>query len=130
MALLQLKPPDPFNFDSPDEWPRWKRRFQQFRDASGLAGEAELKQVNTLLYCMGETAEDVLNSTNPTDAERKEYKLIITKFDTFFKVRKNVIFERARFNSRNQKGNQRTNTSQPSTSWRRTAIIQGSLKAR
>ena len=30
------------------------------------------------------------------------YDTVITKLDGFFKVRKNVIFERARFNRRNQ----------------------------
>ena len=44
----------------------------------------------------------MLSSTNPTDADRKEYDKILEKFDAFFKVRKNTIFERARFNKRNQ----------------------------
>ena len=30
MALLRLQPPEQFNFKNPDNWPRWKRRFQQF----------------------------------------------------------------------------------------------------
>jgi hypothetical protein len=51
MALLQLRLPEPFDFKTPDEWPRWKERFQQFRDAAGLSEEAEPKKVNTLLYC-------------------------------------------------------------------------------
>ena len=32
----------------------------------------------------------------------KVYDTVIRKFDAFFKVRKNVIFKRARFNRRNQ----------------------------
>ena len=61
-----------------------------------------MKQINTLLYCLGEEAEAVLDSTNITSDERKEYSKVIEKLDGFFKVRKNVIFERARFNRRNQ----------------------------
>ena len=95
--------PDPFNFRNPDEWPRWKRRFEQFRSASGLADEAELRQVSTLLYCLGEEADDVLTSTNITEENRKKYSEVMAKFDGFFKIRKNVIFERARFNRRNQR---------------------------
>ena len=34
--------------------------------------------------------------------ERKEYEQTIRKLDEFFTVRKNVIFERARFSRRNQ----------------------------
>ena len=102
MAQIRLQPPEPFNFKNPDDWPRWKRRFQQFRVASGLEAEEAVKQVSTLLYCLGEEAEAVLNSTNATQEESKEYDTVIGKFDAFFKVRKNVIFERARFNRRNQ----------------------------
>ena len=102
MAQLQLQPPDPFNFKNPDEWPRWKRRFEQFRSASGLTDDPEQRQVSTLLYCLGETAEDVLRSTHISDNERKKYDTVLAKFDGFFQVRKNVIFERARFNRRSQ----------------------------
>ena len=57
---------------------------------------------------MGETAEDVLRSTDITTDEKKSYDKVIKKFDSFFKVRKNVIFERARFNSRCQQEGETT----------------------
>ena len=103
MASLCLQPPTAFNFRTPDEWPRWKKRFEQFRLASGLSVEAEEKQVSTLLYCMGEDADDTLTSTHITADERKQYQAMIAKLDEFFQVRRNVIFERARFNRRVQK---------------------------
>ena len=102
-TTLQLQPPEPFNFSTPDEWGRWARRFEQFRMASGLYKEEEERQVNTLLYCLGEGAEDVLCSTGLAVGERKKYAAVLSKFDKFFGIRKNVIFERARFNSRIQK---------------------------
>ena len=102
MAQVQLKPPSPFDFKTPDDWPRWKRRFEQFRVASGLSQDDASKQVNTLLYCLGEEAEDVLASTNPSREETQAYDAVMLKFDSFFKIRKNVIFERARFNRRKQ----------------------------
>lgn len=83
-------------------WQRWKRRFQQFREASGIKGEPASKQVNTLLYCMGEEAEAVLASTKATEDNRKTYATVLAKFDAFFQVRKNVIYEHARLNRRNQ----------------------------
>ena len=67
-----------------------------------LKGDPAEKQVSTLLYCLGEEAENVLSSTNITEDERKAYDSVIAKFNAFFKVRKNVIFERARFNRRDQ----------------------------
>ena len=102
MARHNLAPPDSFNLRNPDDWPRWKRRFEQYRVASGLSDDSPEKQVNTLLYCLGEQAEAVLTSTNTSAEDRKMYDTVITKLDRFFKVRKNVIFERARFNRRNQ----------------------------
>ena len=102
MAQLRLEPPAPFNFRTPDDWPRWRRRFEQFRVASGLVNDDSIKQVNTLLYCLGEEAEGVLTSTNVTPEERRVYDTVLDKLDGFFKVRRNVIFERARFNRRNQ----------------------------
>ena len=84
MEQFRLQPPEPFNFKTPDDWRWWKRRFEQFRVASGLSGEA------------------VLSSTRVTAEKWKEFDAVVDKFDAFFKVRKNVIFERARFNRRNQ----------------------------
>ena len=97
MAQIYLQPPDPFDFKCPDDWHRWKRRFEQFRSAAGLQDASAAKQVNTLLYCLGEEVESVLIFTNITEEERKDYSKVIEKFDSFFKVRRNVIFERARF---------------------------------
>ena len=99
---VSLQPPPTFSFDVPDEWPKWRRRFEQFRVASGLSKEDEIQQVSTLLYCLGEEANDILASTNITDDDRKKYSEVLAKFDGHFKVRKNVIFERARFNRRQQ----------------------------
>lgn len=102
MSTLQLQPPESFDFKTPDGWLKWKRRFQQYRDASGLSEESQTRQVSTLLYCLGEEANDVLASTNISEEDKKDFTKVMDKFDEFFKVRHNVIFERARFNQRNQ----------------------------
>ena len=102
MAQIHFQPPDPLDFKNPEDWPRWKQRFEQFRVASGLVDQDAKKQVSTLLYCLGEQAETVLASTNITEEQRKVYDTVIGKFDSFFKVTRNVIFERARFNRRVQ----------------------------
>ena len=103
MANIRLEPPEPFDFKTPDEWEKWRRRFEQFRVASGLSGESGERQVCTLLYCLGEEAENVLSSMNVTAEERGSYVAVLKKFNDFFKVRKNIIFERARFNRRAQR---------------------------
>ena len=102
MEKLSIDPPRQFNFSNPDDWLRWKKRFQQFSDASGLSADSEKRQVSTLLYCLGKDADDVLVSTNVTEDERKRYKDIMAKFDDHFKIRCNLIFEREKFNKRVQ----------------------------
>ena len=64
--------------------------------------QEEEKQVNTLLYCLGEEAGDVFAACNATDKAKKVYAEAVHTFERFFGVRKNLIFERARFNSRDQ----------------------------
>jgi len=59
-------------------------------------------RVRSLPYCPSEEAESVLTSTNATADDHKDYGTVMGKFDTFFQVRRNVIYERARFNCRNQ----------------------------
>ena len=95
MAQLHLQPPELFNFRNSNDWPRWMRRFEQFRVASGLANNDASKQISTLLYCIGEKAEALLLSTNITEDERKVYDTVIVELDAFLKVRRNIIFERA-----------------------------------
>ena len=51
---------------------------------------------------MGEDADDVLTTTRITAEDRAKYSKVIEKLDNYYKVRTNVIYERARFNRRNQ----------------------------
>ncbi len=94
--------PGPFDFKRPNEWPKWKRRFIQYLTATGLDKEDGPRRVCTLLYCMGEDAEDVLASTDTKEDEKADYKIVLDKFDAYFKIRRNIIFERAKFNRRDQ----------------------------
>ena len=98
MAGIHFQPPKKFDFKQPDEWLRWLKRFKQFHITSEHSAESPAHQVNTLLYCLGEEGEDLLCSTNITEDERKEYSSVREKLNGFFQVRKNIIFERAKFN--------------------------------
>ncbi len=100
---IALQPPGKFNFKNPDGWIKWKRRFQQFMTASCLDRQEDDRKIRTMLYCLGDDAEEVLTSTSISAEQRKIYDQVLEKFDEFFKVRRNVIYERARFNKRDQK---------------------------
>ena len=77
-------------------------RFERFKTASGLAEKSEEQQVNALVYCMGREADDVLKSFGLTADQQKVYATVTGKYTTYFNVRRNTIFERARFNLRKQ----------------------------
>ena len=102
MASYQMPPPKNFSFSKPKEWPKWFRRFQRFSQASGLSDKSSESQVNTLVYTMGDAADDILSSFGLTDDEKKDYDTVVEKFDRHFVKKRNVIFERARFNQRKQ----------------------------
>ena len=86
MAHIRLDPPEPFNSAKPGEWSRWKRRFYQFRVASGLDEEGDGRQVSTLLYCLKEHAEDVLTLAGIRGEDRKDNQKVVATVDKFFSV--------------------------------------------
>ena len=77
----QVAQPELFNFRRPEEWPRWSRRFEHFRSASGLKDKDEETQVHTLVYCMGDEADDLLSSFGLSDADKKKYDTELGKFE-------------------------------------------------
>ena len=87
MANLRLDAPEQFDFAQPDNWPKWKRQFEHYWAASGLDKESDERQVSTLLYCLGDSADDVLTSTNFVEEDHKKYGSVLAKFDEFFGVR-------------------------------------------
>ncbi|KAJ8367397.1 hypothetical protein AAFF_G00320240 [Aldrovandia affinis] len=101
MNQFQVTPPEKFTFKS-DDWPKWIKQFDRFRIASGLETQVDENQVNALIYTMGEEAEDILVSLHLSPEETSEYDTVKGKLDAHFVARRNVIFERAKFNQRQQ----------------------------
>ena len=59
---------------------------------------------------MGDTADDVLRSFKLSEEDAKNYKTVVGKFEQHFVRRRNVIYERARFNQRRQEPGESANT--------------------
>ena len=85
-----------------DAWPKWLRRFDRYRAASGLNSKPPTEQVSTLLYAMGDSADDILQTLR-LDEGTVSYDEIKKSLNDYFAERRNVIVERARFNKRSQK---------------------------
>ena len=101
-SSFQVALPEPFKLSQPELWPRWIRRFEHFRSATGLASKDGKVQVDTLLYAMGSDADDVMLSFHLTDDQACDYSLVKEKFTRHFVKKRNIIYERARFNTRCQ----------------------------
>ena len=82
--MERSQPPRNFDFKIPEEWPKWFRRFERFRTASGLDQQSEANQVNTLIYTMGDDAEDIISSLRMTDAELGKYDTVTDKLNAHF----------------------------------------------
>ena len=72
MASFNVAPPDKFSF-KPNDWPMWITRFERFRIASKLDKKPEETQVATLIYSMGDDADDIFSALPVTADERKKY---------------------------------------------------------
>lgn len=73
-ATFTINPPDPFDFSRPEELEKWIRWFKRFTLVSNLNSSFDINQVNTLVYCMGDEADDVLRGLNLTNQQRQQYE--------------------------------------------------------
>ena len=103
MAAFQVLPPEKFTF-KPDNWSKWIR-FERFRVASGLEEKSKESQVNTLIYLMGGEADNIVQSLGLTVEDQKKYDKVKKRLEDFFIIKRNVIFERVKFNLRSQQEN-------------------------
>ena len=113
MAAAQMRikvdNPRPLDFaNAATQWSEWLRRFQRFRNVSGLAQQAVDIQVDTLLYIMGPESEDIyeqfdldLEDENG-DAIERTYQHVIDAFSTYFQPCTNILNYRMQFYNRKQ----------------------------
>lgn len=99
--IFTITPLGPFDFE-PSSWPTWIKRFERFRIASGLKEKDGAYQVNSLIYTMGEKADNILSSLQLTEEKEKDFDEVKKAFDRHFVGMHNAIYERAKFNKRCQ----------------------------
>ena len=73
-----------------ERWIWWSRRFERYRIASGLKNKPKYEHVNTLLYAMGDCADDIL-ATPHLDETKATYNEVRTALNRYFDVRRNLI---------------------------------------
>ncbi|CAH0723431.1 unnamed protein product, partial [Brenthis ino] len=95
---LKMAPPGTFSF-VPAEWPKYITRFKRYMSVSGNEELSDKSKIDFLLYSMGDKAEDIIIQFD----KNLTYTELLQSFDKFFFPKKNVIYERFKFNSRVQK---------------------------
>jgi len=81
------------------DWASWIRKFERYRVTSLLNYEPQATQVSSLLLAMGDDAEYIYDSFG---LENVTYEELVNRFGDYFERSINIIYERARFNKRNQ----------------------------
>lgn len=86
-----------------ENWRRFKRNYDIFASAAKVNTQTNDIKINTFLNAIGPDAVDLFDSFSLTDAQRLVYETVVESFETYCNPRKNVIYERFRFNQRNQR---------------------------
>ncbi|KAK3755128.1 hypothetical protein QZH41_005886 [Actinostola sp. cb2023] len=85
-----------------DNWRRWLQQFNLYMNATGRDGKDEKIQYSTFLTIAGEDALEIYNTFTFEEAEANKVKPLIKKFEAYCNPRKNVTYERHKFNTRCQ----------------------------
>ena len=102
MASFQILPPEKFDFLDQSNGPDGIADLRDSGRRQVSHPKVKKNQVNTLIYTMGDEADDILYSFGLTEADRKKYDTVSDKFEAHFVKRRNPIYERAKFNMRRQ----------------------------
>lgn len=106
---MPFKPPEPFQFSKPNDWPLWKQRFNRYVIAEGIDKKDKSVQMNTLLYAMGRDAENIFSQFQGINND-STLDDVLAKFDAHFVPKINVMHERAKFFGRKQKEDENIET--------------------
>ncbi|UYV82707.1 K02A2.6-like [Cordylochernes scorpioides] len=92
-----------FDFSTTNEWPKWRKRFERYLVVSGMKKKEEADKIDLFMYLMGDRADDIFRTFKfEKEEEATKFDSVLKAFDSHFCVRKNIIYERAKFNSRIQ----------------------------
>ena len=101
-----LPPPSPLEIHdskAAEKWKKFKLSWDNYALAAELNEKSEAIQVATLLTVIGEEAREVFSTFVFTTAgDSGKIQPVLTKFEEYCQPRKNVRFERYRFNRRVQ----------------------------
>ena len=111
--ISALPPPEPLQLlqgNTLQKWRKFKQKWSNYEIETGAAKKDEPTRIAILLTIIGEYAVDVYN-TLTWDEEGDELKIekVLEKFELYCNPRKNTIYERYVFFSRDQESGESIN---------------------
>ena len=100
-----IPPPRPLDMDDnlATNWKQWRKTWQRYEIATGIFKQEGLIRVATLLSVIGEQAAKVYDTFTWGDGQNEQCVTdVLAQFDRYCEPRTQVIYERYRFNNRNQ----------------------------
>lgn len=99
-----VKPVDALDLNGnvSENWRRFKRNYTIFATAARVDGQEDAIKISTFLNAIGPEAVELFDSFTLTNEQRGVYNTVVEAFERFCNPRRNVIFERYKFNQRNQ----------------------------
>lgn len=101
-STVNIQVPGEFDFSKPESWPKWIKRFERYLSVTKLIEKSDKEKIDLLCYSMGGKFEEILTQVMPTITSSTTFASVKEKFDFYFSPKRNVIFERYKFNSRIQ----------------------------
>lgn len=84
------------------EWNSWITGYEKYREATGIKQLTEKQQINQLLLQMGSEVDKIMENAKKKQENFPTYLAMKEFFEKVFERKINIIFERAKFNLRNQ----------------------------
>lgn len=92
-----------FNDNVAENWRKFRQNFEIYMLATGNDKKSPEIKVAILLNIVGEEAVEVFNTFNLTEEQKKNYDIVVKKFEEFCIPKKNIVYERYLFYTRSQK---------------------------
>ena len=97
----KFQAPPSFTFQSPPEWPTWRKRFKQFWLTTKFNKDDVEVHVNSLIYSFGPESEHIPKAFS-FDTATKKRSTTLSVFNNYFEPKRNVTRELIRFGQRVQ----------------------------
>uniref|UniRef100_A0A6P7FZV3 Uncharacterized protein LOC114334479 n=1 Tax=Diabrotica virgifera virgifera TaxID=50390 RepID=A0A6P7FZV3_DIAVI len=99
-----FKPPESLILDGniSENWRKFSQKFDLFMIATDLTSKPESKKLAVLLSLVGDEALELYNTFTFAEDEDRTVTCVKKKFEEYCSPKKNVIFERFKFNSISQ----------------------------